>query len=602
MLNIDNFNDDELKNYISSLKQNYKPNPTTFSVDPVTFKPTVDIDDLKEKVFSRINIETLSIPIQELSNIKLVYHAYGKSSRVDKLKSLNEILTIIKKGDSNLSKLLRIRNLGKSHPDFASKKMELPTVRWNFLFNDSVINDNIIAPTGVIYIDVDGCDSIDTKNPLIMSTWKSLSETGFGILVKVVGLTKDNFSDTYNAISNQLGLVSDKGARKPIQPNILSFDPNIYINYDSIVFTAIQNPPSTPKQYEIEKGQSTRINNNQNLPSTPIQYNDNNIDIAYFDNGIVSIISINDIAPQGLKKRERLIGVDGGFPKSTKLRFNNISHYFTGENKDKDYIVFDKKQWICNPYIPKNIPNGKRNVTMFFILSQIALLNQESNLKTLVALANTINKNFIEKYPEDKIIGIVKAIIKKRENNTLELFFNEERLILFNPDKKLLKAYKNKIIGQVMGKRKTDKTQSDLYIIIEQWDFVSYGEINQTKVVEQSGKSLRTIQRHWSMVKDLVKSMNADYINGIVNYNNSTLIDEPIQQEIVAPEPNIEAIRILTPDEEIELMNENIKKFEQLKKAATPTKKKKIEIISEETEEKTEEDIWDILLKKYEKK
>lgn len=74
-------------------------------------------------------------------------------------------------------------------------KRQLPCFTLNFSFRDRKLNSNIDEPTGFIYIDVDGITDIDFSNEYIFASWLSLSETGRGILVKVDGLTLENFKD-----------------------------------------------------------------------------------------------------------------------------------------------------------------------------------------------------------------------------------------------------------------------------------------------------------------------------------------------------------------------------------------------------------------------
>ena len=382
----------------------------------------------------------------------------GKNPFINKNVTIDEALSTIKHGDSNLQTILDIRKLGKSSPDYQNiKTSKLPTFRFNFKFSVKASNETIDMPTGLIYIDVDDTTDIDLTNPYIFACWKSLSETGLGILVKVDGLSLTNFKDTYLAISNILGIQTDKGACKATQQNILSYDANLYQNKDSLTFQAI----------------------NKKVSFTPILEGE---------------------------KRERLITVDDTFLPSDKIRFNNINDYFKGT--DGDYIVFDEKKNLCIPFIPKRIEVGQRNRTMFGVISQYALLNPTKETGFLMACANEINRHFTQKYEEDKIKSIVAGVIKKRKEGTLELFLNRERRILFNPNKKITKEEKQKMTAILMGKIKTNKTQKSINDTIEDWNFQSDGKITQEKITKKLNKSLSTIKRNWSPFKELVSELN----------------------------------------------------------------------------------------------
>lgn len=381
-----------------------------------------------------------------------------KNSFIDKNVTIDEVLSTIKNGDSNLQTILYIRKLGKSSPLYQNiKTSKLPTFRFNFKFSGKASNGSIDMPTGLIYIDVDDTTDIDLTNPYIFACWKSLSETGLGILVKVDGLSLTNFKDTYQAIGDLLGVQIDIGARKATQQNILSYDANLYQNNDSFTFQAI----------------------NKKVSFTPIQEGE---------------------------KRERLITVDDTFFPSDKIRFNNIDDYFEGT--DGDYIVFDEKKNLCIPFIPKRIEVGQRNRTMFGVLSQYALLNPTMESGFLTACAKEISRHFTQKYEEEKIKSIVAGVLKKRKEGTLELYLNHERRILFNPNKKITKEEKQKITAVLMGKIKTDKTQKSINDTIEDWNFQSDGKITQENIAIKINKSLTTIKRNWSPFKELVSELN----------------------------------------------------------------------------------------------
>lgn len=135
-----------------------------------------------------------------------------------------------------ISLIQSARTFGKDSPKYdAIKTTLLPTFRFNFLFEGKAANENITVPTGLIYLDADNTDTIP-NSPYILAKWKSLSDTGFGILVKVNGLNLGNYSDTYNHLSELIGVTSDTDVRKATQQNIQSYDPNLYYNPDAFVY------------------------------------------------------------------------------------------------------------------------------------------------------------------------------------------------------------------------------------------------------------------------------------------------------------------------------------------------------------------------------
>jgi hypothetical protein len=401
----------------------------------------------------------------------------GKTPFIDKNVTIDEALSTIKHGDSNLQTILDIRKLGKLSPIYQKIKInKIPTFRFNFKFRGKVSNETIYMPTGLIYIDVDDTTVIDLTNPYIYASWKSLSETGLGILVKVDGLSLTNFKDTYQAIGDILGVQIDLGACKATQQNVLSYDTNLYENKNSLTFQAI----------------------NKKVSSTILR-----------------------------EKREELIILDDTFFKSKKIRFNNINDYFN--DTDGDYIVFDEKKNLCIPFIPKRIEVGQRNRTMFGVLSQYALLNPTMENGFLIACANEINRHFTQKYDEEKIKSIVAGVIKKRKEGTLEPYLNKERRIIFNPDKKITKKEKQKTTAVLMGKIKTDKTQKFINDTIDDWKFQNDGKITQEKIAKKLNKSLVTIKRNWSPFKEFVSELNSSFKNDLT-VTNKLLV--PTKEEV----------------------------------------------------------------------
>lgn len=380
----------------------------------------------------------------------------GQNSFVLKNVTIDEILSTIKNGDENLKTILDLRLLGKSSSLYGELKIsKLPTFRFNFKFKDKAINDNIIEPTGLIYLDIDDDTLLDTTNPYILASWKSLSETGLGILVKVNGLTKDNFKDNYIAIGNLLGLKLDMNACKPTQQNVLSYDKNLYENKNSIPFQAINKKVSS------------------------------------------SIIK---------EKRKECIEVNDTFLKSNTIRFNNISDYFT-ENED-EYRIFEKKEKLCIPFIPKIIEEGSRNSIVFFLLSQYALLNTDVNGSFLKAWADIINKYCTKKLSDKELTTVINSVLKKRDEGTLELHYNKERRIIFNPKSDLTAKEKQKTTAVLMGKFKTDKTQQAINDCIDIWIYKNDGSITQKKISDKISKSIATIKRNWSPFKKHVNELN----------------------------------------------------------------------------------------------
>lgn len=374
--------------------------------------------------------------------------------------TVEDVLHKIMYGDENLLNIKKARDYGKGHPEYDEIKMKkLPTHRFNFLIEGKAENVNIIGATGLIYIDVD--DNIDIPHSeYIYAKWRSLSNTGYGILVKVENLTLDNFKDVYASIGVILGVKVDDGARKAIQQNVLSYDPSVYCNTDSKVY-----------EYEGSKKAS----------------------------------------PNTIKKKEECIVINEAFTNTPiiKERIDNSYEYFVGDNYDKEYLYFEDKVTICAPNMPwYGISKGNRNNLLFRLLSQFALLNPTFDRKYLLNKSDYLNKKIFPNLTKIEINSIVNSVIKKRAEGTLEIYPNKERLILFNPNIKLTKHQKRQIVGFVMSEKKSKKTQDAIYEILENWDFEELGQITQKLVISNLKFSRSRVQRHWSHFKDYVEYLN----------------------------------------------------------------------------------------------
>ncbi|MCA9381592.1 hypothetical protein KC678_04970, partial [Candidatus Dojkabacteria bacterium] len=210
-----------------------------------------------------------------------------KSSEVEAKIGIDEVFKIIKEGDSKLEFIKLARNYEKGSENYDSIKTSIiPTFRFNFLFEGKASNKNITEATGLIFIDIDNLDELPDSD-FIYAKWKSISLTGYGVLVKVDGLTQNNFNNIYDEISKLLGVSSDSGARKPTQQTVQSFDPDIYINHDSRVYNCANSKKVPfPIKQKKEKGGLTTNDTFLLVPHINTNVRFNNIDNYFKDNDL----------------------------------------------------------------------------------------------------------------------------------------------------------------------------------------------------------------------------------------------------------------------------------------------------------------------------
>jgi len=387
-----------------------------------------------------------------------------KNSKVVKTVTVEEILNIIREGDEHLTVINAAREFGKGHKLYDSLKVNsIPTYRYNFLFDETASNMNIIKPTGLIYIDVDS-DIVIPENEYVFASWKSLSNIGNGLLVKVDNLSVDNFKYVYKEVSDLIGVESDKNASKPTQQTVLSYDSNLYYNSDSITYSYTE-PVKVSSAINLKKERGYLSTNDTFIEQIP----------------------------------------------NAKVRFNNINDYF--KNTDDVYIVFrEEKELICNPFVPRSVELGRRNSILFIYFSQIVALNPSIHKTYLKLLGDSINVNVMKpKLLDNEINRVIKSVFYMLGNGTLKMICNQERRILFNPSIKMEFKGKMKIVNRELGQMRSEVTKALIYEIIEDWDFHSSGKITQQKVCKQSKFSIATIKRYWYHFKAYIDDLNNDY-------------------------------------------------------------------------------------------
>src|SRR5690606_25296748 len=390
-------------------------------------------------------LETIEVTKQSSTSIRINQFPAVNNPKITGSTTIDKILVAIKHGDKNLPCIQKARAFGKGTEEYDKiKAYYLPSVRFNFLFDGYAKNENIIAPTGLIYLDADNIETIP-NNEYIFAKWKSLSGEGYGILVRVEGLTLDNHSETYNELANIIGITADIGGRKATQQTVLSYDPDLYHNEDS-------------KVYVCKK--------------------------VSFDNNI---------------KERRGLGGNDTFLETGVIRLNNIDEYF---DDDTPYKVFTPKVHICNPFIPRDIPEGQRNYIMYFLLSQYALLNKSKQWKFLSWRAEIINAKMSPPLKKGEINNIIHNVLSQRDKGELRMIYNQERRVLFNPTYSFSINKKMQIVNMVLGGERSQKSKELIYQALEGWDFETKGKVTQKKITEITGLSIATVKRYWAGFQD----------------------------------------------------------------------------------------------------
>lgn len=166
---------------------------------------------------------------------------------IDKTISVFDWLTLIKTGGEFINLITEARVAGKYSNEYKKiKQTQLPAISPNFLFKDSRRNSNIIESTGLVYLDFDVNSkekAIELKEHLttieyVYGSFLSLSELGCGCYIRVSNVTMNTVKEIAEEFAILFNLDIDKKAILPTQVNVLTYDPNVYINENATVYTS----------------------------------------------------------------------------------------------------------------------------------------------------------------------------------------------------------------------------------------------------------------------------------------------------------------------------------------------------------------------------
>ena len=197
------------------------------------------------------------------------------------------------------------------------------------------------------------------------AAWISLSGHGVGSLIRVEGLSLDNFKQFYESMVKDLNLQGwDKHAATPNRPNVLSYDPNIFINPFSQVYSS---------SLTLE------------MP------------------GLTSII-------------EMPLHVNIVSPARSLVFQTTLPEY----NEDCVYIPEGRPFFAATlPFRSRgivHIPVGNRNNVLSTFINNLILLNPEADHRQIFNIVNSINQSYCQKpLPNSELNTIIAKKIKNRE-------------------------------------------------------------------------------------------------------------------------------------------------------------------------------------------
>lgn len=370
----------------------------------------------------------------------------------------------VRKSQVNLARSI-YKNSAEKKNDLQYKniKNSLPCITFLNTFNDYVSSDNLVSSTGYMYLDVDDISEINlSRYNFVVSYWKSLSNNGYGILIKY---KKDNsiiLQDCVKELSTIFNLKLDTNAVSIDRLNVMGYDTDIYYNPNYTEYSFNTNLEEVSNSYIIK--------------------------------------SLN---------RLEAIDTDSGI--EGNLRYSNLQELEDSYNYEgKKYLVLEDKIAYAEIFIPKNIFEGNRNKSMFVICSQIRGLNVWISREQLYRLCNAINKDKFK--PLLQAFELNQIVDKVFEKEVPVIMLNKTRRIVYNKDFKLTVEEKRAIAGEVVGKGISIATDKVIAETLKKWDVIVDGKPTYKRIAEKSKLGIATVKRRSKSLKIEFEKLNKKYL------------------------------------------------------------------------------------------
>ncbi|UII77151.1 hypothetical protein LV716_05010 [Flagellimonas sp. HMM57] len=373
--------------------------------------------------------------------------------------NLEAVVNYVKRSDRpEVKHILKARELGKGTEGYRQIKTDkIPCTTINFNHDGYVQGSTITNPTGYMFMDVDEDTMGDVDMNYVAAYWKSLSNQGYSVIVKVNDLYPDGLKESYQQVGELLDLKYDEAAISKDRLTVLSYDTKAYYNTDC-------------KEVELHHNKKTHYNTIEKSFShcsecngVKIRYN--NLNYTLEESGI-----------------ELIYDQDGvyDFGSSQKLAYSEV------------VIPFRK------------IKEGKRDRIMTTIIHQLIALNPKFPKEQLLKLCHYVNRTKMTPPLPDKTIA--QAFERKYlERTRLNPILNARRRFLYNPLHNLTTKEKRRLNAKKIGQDKVTKTKQRLRSALSKWDYEKMGKITHKKLVQVTGMNLKTIQKYCSSVKNELK-------------------------------------------------------------------------------------------------
>lgn len=393
-----------------------------------------------------------------------IYNNYKKFSN-EKI-DLEQLITLIK-NHPNKSKIVELRKVKYKCLEYDAIKSELPSITPHGTFSNSK-KTSVNDLSGYLYFDIDGFTSTEVLNETIKTLnntfqitfiCKSCGGRGLAFLLKVNGITKDNFEKTHTFIRNEFkkeGYDIDQAAGGLIRKWIVSYDPNVIYNKNA--------------EYKVDQEAYEKF-----VSENTGTYKKVNKTVSNLDDDLES-----DIIP-----------------------FATLSSSIKIESEYKGEIVGDfaiEEMEYYRILYPQIINDGVKRRTYTRIVNALYYLNEEITQQQVYSYIYYVNRTANPPMNAYKLKELVTYLCKSIQVTGVVNLKTRKKRIHFNADSNLSKREKQSMAAKITGAAKTNKTNEAVTKM--KATLIDRGEHpTQVKVAKELGFSLSTVKRNWNEAK-----------------------------------------------------------------------------------------------------
>jgi hypothetical protein len=399
----------------------------------------------------------------------MIFNKYNnyKEFSDDKI-NLEQLIDLIKEHPLR-DEIVRLRNLKYKSDEYNTLKSKLISITPHGTFNDSK-KGSIDNLSGYMYFDIDGITStkeldetIKKLNDTLPLTFicKSCGGRGLAFLLKVNGLTKDNFENAHafvRSVFQREGYEIDKAAGGLIRKWIISYDPAVLYNKNA--------------EYVIDKEAFEKFTNCNRTSAKKV-------------NKLESDVDTNDELGSDI------------------IPFDKLCKMIKTESEFKGEIIGDfviEEMQYYKILYPSIITDGNKHSTYIRIINALYWLNEDITQHQVFSYLYYVNSMAHPKMDVWKLKKMVTNFCDSIERTGDVKLKTRTKMIHFNKQSTLSKKDKQSMGASINGALRVNKTIESIANMKQQ--LIKKNIIPTQKLVaNELGISLSTVKRNWAKKK-----------------------------------------------------------------------------------------------------